>query len=320
MQPSYRFGRCELNPVTRQVLVDGAPAALGGRAFDVLLALVERSERLVTKDELLEIAWPGLVVEENNLQVQISSLRKLLGPQVISTIPGRGYRFTVQLEGARHGRGEAARRPAESLAVSASSDTRTNLVRTLPPLYGRMADLAALQALVAGHRLVTIAGPGGIGKSRLAEAVAHAHVERFPDGAWLIELAGLSDPHLVPNSVARALKVAIHAQDTALDDLVCAIADRRMLLVLDNCEHLLEAIAALAAAILGAAPGIHILATSQEPSHLPQEQQYRASPLAVPATIPVDRARTFGAVALFEARVRAVDPAFSLNEENVALA
>src|SRR6185436_1073420 len=97
MQAPYRFGRCELNPVARQVLVDGAPAALGGRAFDVLLALVERSERLVTKDELLELAWPGLVVEENNLQVQISTLRKLLGPQAIATIPGRGYQFTAAL-------------------------------------------------------------------------------------------------------------------------------------------------------------------------------------------------------------------------------
>jgi DNA-binding winged helix-turn-helix (wHTH) protein len=114
MQAPYRFGRCELNPATRQVLVDGAPAALGGRAFDVLLALVERPERLVTKDELLEIAWPGLVVEENNLQVQISSLRKLLGPQAIATIPGRGYRFAVPLEGAR---------PVEARSAPASSDT-----------------------------------------------------------------------------------------------------------------------------------------------------------------------------------------------------
>src|SRR4029079_17745783 len=97
MHPSYRFGRCELNPVARQVLVDGAPAALGGRAFDVLLALVERSERLVTKDELLELAWPGLVVEENNLQVQISSLRKILGNGAIATVAGRGYRFTPQV-------------------------------------------------------------------------------------------------------------------------------------------------------------------------------------------------------------------------------
>ena len=314
MQASYRFGRCELNPATRQVLVDGTPAALGGRAFDVLLALVERPQQLVSKDELLEIAWPGVVVEENNLQVQIHALRKLLGSQAIATIPGRGYRFSMPIDGARPAR------PVEPRDAPASSDPRTNLARTLLPLYGRVADLATLRELVEKHRFVTIAGPGGIGKSRLAEAVEHSLLERWPDGGWMVELAGLSDPHLVSNSVARALKVSIRAQDTALDDLVTAIADRRMLLVLDNCEHLLEATAALARAILAAAPGIHILATSQEPLHLPLEQQYRAAPLAVPAELPLERARTFGAVALFEARVRAANPAFSLSDEKVALA
>ena len=314
MQASYRFGRCELDPATRQVLIDGTPAALGGRAFDVLLALVERPEQLVSKDELLEIAWPGVVVEENNLQVQIHSLRKLLGSQAIATIPGRGYRFSIPMDGARPAR------PVEPRDAPASSDPRTNLARTLLPLYGRAADLATLRELVDEHRFVTIAGPGGIGKSRLAEAVAHSLVERWPDGVWMVELAGLSDPHLVSNSVARALKVSIRAQDTALDDLVTAIADRRLLLVLDNCEHLLEATASLARSTLAAAPGIHVLATSQEPLHLPQEQQYRAVPLAVPAELPLDRARTFGALALFEARVRAAHPTFSLTDKNVALA
>ena len=319
MQAPYRFGRCELNPATRQVLVDGAPAPLGGRAFDVLLALVERPEELVTKDELLQIAWPGVVVEENNLQVQIHALRKLLGPQAIATIPGRGYRFSMPMDGAPRVRAESPL-PRATEMVGAAGDTRTNLARTLPPLYGRIEDLSAVRALLDKHRLVTIAGPGGIGKSRLAEAVAHSLVERWDDGAWMVELAGLSDPQLVPNSVARALQIPIHGQQSALDDLVACIADRRLLVVLDNCEHLIGAVSALARAILAAAPGIHILATSQEPLHLAEEQQYRASPLAVPATLPAERSRTFGAVALFEARVRAVDPAFALNDENVALA
>jgi TolB-like protein len=110
----YRFGRFELDPSTRQFLADGLPVALGARALDVLLALVERHERLVTKEELLELAWPGLVVEENNLQVQISALRKILGPQSIATIPGRGYRFTAVL-------GADKALPAAASAVAASS-------------------------------------------------------------------------------------------------------------------------------------------------------------------------------------------------------
>src|SRR6187397_2635042 len=104
MNTRYRFGPFELSPGARQLLANGQPVALGARALDVLVALVERRERLVTKDELLELAWPGLVVEENNLQVQISSLRKLLGPQAIATIPGRGYRFSMPMDGAPHAR------------------------------------------------------------------------------------------------------------------------------------------------------------------------------------------------------------------------
>ena len=98
MKVPYRFGRFELNAATRQLLADGGTVTLGARAFDVLVALVERRERLVTKDELLQIAWPGLVVEENNLQVQISALRKALGPQAIATISGKGYRFAAKLD------------------------------------------------------------------------------------------------------------------------------------------------------------------------------------------------------------------------------
>lgn len=98
MRTSIRFGNAEIRPASRQVLVDGQPAPLGARAFEVLLALIARRDRLVGKAELLDLVWPGLVVEENNLQVQISSLRKLLGPQVIGTIPGLGYRFTADLD------------------------------------------------------------------------------------------------------------------------------------------------------------------------------------------------------------------------------
>ncbi len=98
MDTVYRFGRFELQPTRRQLVADGRPVGLGQRAFDVLHALVQRRERLVTKSELLDIVWPGVVVEENNLQVQISALRKLLGPQAIATIPGRGYRFTAVID------------------------------------------------------------------------------------------------------------------------------------------------------------------------------------------------------------------------------
>ena len=176
-----------MRPRERQLLVEGRAAGVGARAFDVLLALVERRDRLVTKSELLDLVWPGMVVEENNVQVQISTLRKLLGPQAIATIPGRGYQFTAALDGdAPHRAGAVL--PSSMPAASqprAPTVRRTNLPAELPILYGRDDELRALRSLLAEHRLVTIVGAGGIGKSRLAQAVAHASVEQWPDGVWI---------------------------------------------------------------------------------------------------------------------------------------
>ena len=197
---------------------------------------------------------------------------------------------------------------------------RTNLPNELPLLYGREQDLQALRSLLAGHRLVTVVGAGGIGKSRVAQAAAHAASGQWPDGAWMVELAGLSEPTLLPGAVAGALEIKIADQGTALEELVTGVAPRAILLVLDNCEHLLDAVVSVVKAILRAAPNVTLLATSQEPLHLPDEQQFRLTPLAVPAQTRRERARDFGAIALFEARVQAVDPRFALNEGNAKLA
>jgi predicted ATPase/DNA-binding winged helix-turn-helix (wHTH) protein len=316
-----RFGAVEVRPAERAVLLDGQPAALGARAFDLLLALIEQRERVVPKSELFDRVWPGLVVEENNLQVQISALRKLLGPQVIATVPGRGYRFSAALDAGAHDSANAADRDpvraAEQPAAAATSPT--NLPGDLPPLYGRDADLQALRSLIDGHKLVTVVGAGGIGKSRLAQTAAHALAGRWPDGAWMVELAGLSDPTLVPNAAAQALRIGLPGQGAAQDELVAALAQRRLLLVLDNCEHLLDATAALVQAMASGAPHVTVLTTSQEPLHLQGEQQFRVMPLAVPSEAAADGAQEFGAVALFQARVRAAEPRFSLNEECLGL-
>ncbi len=322
MDAVYRFGRFELQSTQRQLVADGRPVGLGQRAFDVLHALIERRERLVTKNELLDIVWRGVVVEENNLQVQISALRKLLGPQVIATIPGRGYRFTAALDGAA----DVGQTPAMAIPVPAAMPSsppvapQTNLPTELPVLYGRDSDLAALCTLIDAHGLVTVVGAGGIGKSRLAQAVAHAQVGRWPDGAWMVELAGLSDPALLPNAVAQVLHITLTGQGDALEALVVGMARRTALLVLDNCEHMLDAVAALVQAVQKNAPSVRLLATSQEPLHLPAEQQFRVLPLAVPTATTADHWREFGAVALFEARVRAVDPRFALTDESLPLA
>jgi predicted ATPase/DNA-binding winged helix-turn-helix (wHTH) protein len=316
----FRFGRFALSPASRQLLVDGQPANLGARAFDLLHALIERRERLVTKNELLDLVWPGLVVEENNLQVQVSALRKVLGPQVIATIPGRGYRFAAVLDDADSAPAGAPVAAHVTARAPAPAAPRTNLPVDLPRLYGREQDLASLRALIAAHRLVAIVGAGGIGKSRLAQAVAGATAGSFADGAWMVELAGLVEPELLPNTVAQVLEIKVAGSGAALDTLIVALAPRSLLLVLDNCEHLLEALAALVQGVLTGAPNVTVLATSQEPLRLPAEQQYRVLPLAVPAQASAPGAREFGAVALFEARVRAIDPRFALTEEDLPLA
>jgi DNA-binding winged helix-turn-helix (wHTH) protein len=222
-----RFGRFELQVHQRMLLQDGHPVAVGARAFDLLLALAERRDRVVTKGELLELAWPGLVVEENNLQVQVSALRKVLGAQTIATIPGRGYRFTAVLDSGVNGSldGPASSSICAAAKVDVPAQIFTNLPRELPLLYGREADLQALRALLGEQRLVTIVGAGGIGKSRLAQATAHSLAGRWSDGVWMVELAGLSDPVLLPNAVAQALGRQIAGEGAALDELVASLAN-----------------------------------------------------------------------------------------------
>jgi DNA-binding winged helix-turn-helix (wHTH) protein len=169
---SLRFGRFELQPDERRLLVDGEPAALGGRAFDLLAALAERPGQLVGKHALMDIVWPGLVVQENNLAAQVSALRKVLGGDVIATIPGRGYRFVAPMRSSTHA---ATARPSPSAATSHDGAApsvpalRTNLPVELPALLGRADDLALLEALVDRHRLVSVVGAGGMGKSLLAQ-------------------------------------------------------------------------------------------------------------------------------------------------------
>jgi predicted ATPase/DNA-binding winged helix-turn-helix (wHTH) protein len=314
-----RFGRFCVDVTERSVRVDGEPAKLGARAFDILLALVQRRERVVGKNELLEIVWPNLVVEENNLQVHISALRKLFGAEVIATMPGRGYRFAARLEeGLGAALGEATPAPAPAPGPSARA-AATNLPEQALPLFGRDADLDAVRRLVEEHRLVTIVGAGGIGKTRVGHAVAHALRGRWPDGAWLVELAPLADAALLTASVAHALGLHLRGVRELRDELVEALLPQHLVLLLDNCEHLVEAVSQLAQLLLIRTPHVRLLVTSQEPLRLPAEHVYRLGTLAVP---PPDAspalALEHGAVRLLVERVQALDPRFVLDERNAA--
>ena len=193
---SYRFGNAELLPVERHLLVDGQPVHLGARAFDVLVALIERRRTVVTKNELLDVAWPGLVVEENNLAVQVSALRKVLGANVVATIPGIGYRFSIPIAGdeARSTRSDPA----------ASARRLTNLPAPTESLIGREVELASVATMLQQQRMVTITGPGGIGKTRLAQEVARVQAARFAAGVWWVDLAAIPTRDLVVPAIAHA--------------------------------------------------------------------------------------------------------------------
>ncbi|MEP7207746.1 MAG: winged helix-turn-helix domain-containing protein [Casimicrobiaceae bacterium] len=311
---AFRFGSFEVQPDQRRLLRDGHPVALGSRAFDVLVVLAERAGQLTSKTELLDLAWPGVVVEENNLQVQISTLRKLLGPQAIATIPGRGYRLALTPDGAS---AQAARSEPAPPVDSAESAALADALTEAPVLYGRAEDVTALSDLIRRHALVTVVGPAGIGKTRLAQAVARALRSEFADGTRLVELAPLADPALVVTSVARALGLMVGDARTVLDLTVQALVGQRLLLVLDNCEHLLDAVDTMVAALRSGAATVHVLATSQELLRHPDEHIYRLGPLGLPSELTTVRAREAGAVQLFVARVQAADPRFRLSVENV---
>src|SRR5271169_2550078 len=186
----YRFGPFELQPDYRRLLKDGATISLRPRAFDLLAAPVERAGHLITKDELLDQVWPKMVVAEAALHVQVSALRKVLGADAITTVSGRGYQFTLPVT---KGDGEA----------NHTSRAKHNLPYQLTSFIGREQEIAQLQELVTAHRLVTLTGAGGAGKTRLAIEVANRLIDVFPDGVWLVEHTALSEPRLVPHAVAQ---------------------------------------------------------------------------------------------------------------------
>ncbi len=312
---SHDRPRLRILPERRALLVNGQPAALGSRAFDLLVALSDRGERIVAKHELMDLVWPDVIVEENNLQVQISALRRLLGPDAIATVPGRGYRFTARLDDAT-----PPISPVQA-PLPGPLPQLSNLSSTGGTLIGRDADLQALGALLQQARLVTLVGTGGIGKTRLALACAERLRERQADGVWFADLAQLlrgSDADAVAAAVARALDLRVDAGQAGLERVCAVLREQRLLLLLDNCEHVLAGAATFCAALLRGAPGVTLLATSQEPLHLADEQVYRPPLLALPADADLAQAEQYGAVALFVARAQAAAPRFALDDHNRA--
>ena len=311
-QPVYTYDAWEVDIGRRELRCKGLPVALSGRAFDLLEVLVRSAGELVQKDELMAAVWPGIIVEENTLQSHISALRKALGAdrEILKTSSGRGYRLT----GHWIARQASAPPEVDRLASAISPQaTPSNFPATRPELVGRSEALQDLRSLLSSARMVTLTGAGGIGKSSLALEVARSVLPEFPGGGWLIELASLSDPDLVPSAVARALGLKLMGGELVPEAIARSLGSSKLLLLLDNCEHLIEAAAKLVETLVRLCAHVSIIATSREMLRIAGEQVYRVLPLEVPPerAPPSDTLLGPSAVRLFITRMHAAAGEFS---------
>ena len=302
MTEAFVFGPFRLLVARRELLAHGVPVTLGQRAFDVLLLLVSRHGQLVTKDELMAEVWPGVVVEENNIQVHVSALRKVLGTagdgeRYLLTVAGRGYRFVAPVER------ESADPPGTLTASvldqpgTAAPATPNNLPQQLTSLIGREGDLAEIKARLNSHRLLTLTGSGGVGKTRLAIEAGGAVLDNYPDGVWLAELAPLSDAQLVTSIIGDVLGVSLSVPTAAIETLTSALKDKQLLLIIDNCEHVIAEAARVTEALIRNCPRVSILASSSRAAGDPGRKRH-------PRSLIADAARRCGVDGRERTRIR----------------
>ena len=265
-----RFGSFSLWPMQRLLLQDNQPVHLGSRALDILIALLERPGDLVGKDELMARVWPRTFVEPANLTVHITALRRALwdgrdGNRFLINIPGRGYRFVAPVT--------VSDQFKPSFPEASVAGQCHNLPARVTRLIGRRDIVVRLSAQIIHDRSLTVVGPGGIGKTAVALAVAREVATSYRDGTWWIDLAR-ENPQHVAGAIASVLGLEADLEKSPTN-LVTALRDKEMLLVLDTCEHAVAAVADLVATVLREAPGVHVLATSREPLCTAGEQVCR---------------------------------------------
>ena len=315
-----RFGPFRLSPSERLLTRNGEPVEIGGRSFDLLVVLTEQPGRVLSKRELLKRVWSDVVVEDGSLRFHMAGLRKLLGEgtdgaRYIATQVGVGYAFVAPVE--RHGasirsaQGDEARPGASGI----------NLPARLPHLIGRERDAAFLAERIADAPLFTIAGAAGVGKTSLAIEVGHRLAGTFEDRVAFVDFSMLENPAVVPSMIAGAMGISVQSEDP-LAVILAHIRDRPFLLLLDNCEHVIEPIASIAERIVEEAPGARVLATSREPLRVRAEHVLRLDALDYPeepAGLMPEQLLAYPAVQLFRERATAADSALVVDDDAVRL-
>jgi non-specific serine/threonine protein kinase len=319
-EQDVEFSEWAVDLATRELRANGVAIPIGGRAFEIVEALVRSDGELVTKDELVRHAWPGIaVVEDATIRVHISAIRKALGTdrKMLQTVAGRGYRlvgkWTIQQDR------PAAPQDLPELARAAPNAFLTNVPVAASALVGRETAVQYLCDLVSAYRAVTLTGPGGIGKTVLASEVARRIFAEIEGDVFFVELASLSDPQLVPSTISGVLGLRLGGEGISPASVARAIGGRKMLLVLDNCEHVIDAAAELAETLLRLCPHTTVFATSREVLRIEGEYVYQVTPLEVPS--PHREASRdvleHSAVQLFVARMGALRSDFLTHGENL---
>ncbi|MDY7552656.1 transcriptional regulator [Pseudomonas veronii] len=314
-EQAVHFGPYRIHPRQRLVLEAGRPLRLGRRAVDILLILLEQAGNVVSKQELIARVWPKSVVEDGNLRVHMAALRKALGDgqagqRYIVTVAQRGYSFVAPLSI------EPMTLPTDGSAQSQAHNLPLRSTR----MIGRQALIDALVQQLPQQRFITLTGAGGIGKTTVALRVAELLIGHYRDGIRLLDLAPLSAPSMILPNLAALLDLTPD-EHAPLLTLARSLHTRQLLLVIDNCEHLLDDIALISETLLRHAPNVHILATSREALRAEGEYVQRLEPLACPPATG-NRAQALGypALQLLIERAMSHQDSFALSEAELPLA